>query len=134
MSQVVVDTDVVSFFFKKDRRASAYHRHLVGREAIISFMTLAELRLWARVRNWNATRTARLEQHVRRFGIYPYDAALCQTWADITHGARRKGHPIATADAWIAATAVLHQLPLVTHNASDYRGVEGLTIITEADM
>ncbi len=37
-----------------------------------------------------------------------------------------------TADAWIAATALLYGAPLVTHNRSDYLGVPELTIISES--
>lgn len=40
---VVVDTDVVSFLFKRDTRAELYRRHLEGRRPLISAQTLAEL-------------------------------------------------------------------------------------------
>ena len=43
------------------------------------------------------------------------------------------GRPIQTADAWIAATALAHGLPLVTHNGADYAGVAGLKLISEPD-
>jgi predicted nucleic acid-binding protein len=36
------------------------------------------------------------------------------------------------ADAWIAAVALQLNVPLVTHNAGDYRAVEKLTILTAA--
>lgn len=133
MSHVVVDTDVVSFLFKNDARVKKYQLHLTGKVAIISFMTLGELHLWDLVRRWGDRRQERLDEHVRKFAVHPYDAALCAAWARVTYAARRAGHRIGTADAWIAATAVLHGLPLVTHNAADYRGVEDLEIITEPD-
>jgi predicted nucleic acid-binding protein len=132
MSRVVVDTDVVSFLFKNDSRAVRYHAHLMGKEMIISFMTLAELHLWARMRNWGPDRLARLDRHVRGFGVHPYNAALCRVWADVTHQTARAGRRIETADAWVAATALLHGLPLITHNASDYRGVSGLKVVSES--
>jgi predicted nucleic acid-binding protein len=40
--------------------------------------------------------------------------------------ARRNGRRIETADAWIAATALLYDAPLLTHNEADYLGVPGL--------
>ena len=43
--------------------------------------------------------------------------------------ARRAGRRLETADAWIAATAMLYDAPLATHNASDYLGVPGLKIL-----
>jgi len=39
--------------------------------------------------------------------------------------------PIQVADAWIAATALALDVPLVTHNAVDFEGIEGLEILTE---
>src|SRR5262245_5821048 len=130
MSRVVVDTDVVSFLLKHDSRAEQYRSHLVDNELIISFMTLAELHRWALVRHWGKRGTAQLEAHLRRFAIHPFDAALCRTWAQVSHGARERGRPIGVADAWIAATAVLHGIPLVSHNGSHYAGVPGLQVLT----
>lgn len=130
MSRVVVDTDVVSFLFKRDSRSELYRPHLVGNELIISFMTLAELYRWALARNWGKPRKARLEAHLRSFAVHPFDVELCRVWAEISHGAQGHGRPIATADAWIAATAVYHGLPLVTHNKSHYAGVPELELVS----
>ena len=43
MRPVVLDTDVVSFLFKRDSRGDPYQPHLEDREWLISFMTEAEL-------------------------------------------------------------------------------------------
>jgi predicted nucleic acid-binding protein len=34
-------------------------------------------------------------------------------------------------DAWIAASAVAYDCPLVTHNPGDFGGIEDLKILTE---
>jgi len=39
----LLDTNVVSYFFRRDSRASAYESVIVGQERGIAFMTLAEL-------------------------------------------------------------------------------------------
>lgn len=49
---LVVDTDVVSFFFKHDTRAALYTPHLSGHILTVSFQTLAELELWALASGW----------------------------------------------------------------------------------
>jgi tRNA(fMet)-specific endonuclease VapC len=128
-----VDTDVLSFTFRGDTRAELYRPHLTGKLLAISFMTLAELDQWALQRRWGAARRARMEAYLRTFVVYPFDRALCLKWAEVSVDARRRGRPIQTADAWIAATALLHNLPLVTHNPSDYAGVPGLTLVSEVD-
>jgi tRNA(fMet)-specific endonuclease VapC len=131
MASVVVDTDVMSFLFKRDSRAEWYRPHLTGKLLVLSFMTVAELDRWALARNWGQTRRARMEEYLRNFVVYPFDRALCLKWAEVSDRARRNGRRIECADAWIAATAVLHNIPLVTHNTSDYAGVDGLEVISE---
>jgi predicted nucleic acid-binding protein len=42
-----------------------------------------------------------------------------------------KGHPIAYADAWIAATAMAYKAPLITHNRKHFESVSGLKVISE---
>jgi tRNA(fMet)-specific endonuclease VapC len=49
---LVVDTDVVSFIFKKDSRATSYERHLDGKRVCVSFMTVAEVYEWSISRRW----------------------------------------------------------------------------------
>jgi len=129
----VVDTNIVSYLFKRDSRAELYHPHLAGRLLLISFMTLAELDRWVLERNWGAARRASLAAHLRQFTVYPYDRALCRQWAEVTHQARLRGRPIQCADAWVAATAMLYGAPLITHDPRDYAGVPGLTVITETE-
>ena len=61
---------------------------------------------------------------------HPFDPDLCERWAHVTVMARRLGRPIQHADAWIAATALLHNVPLITHNRDDYAGVPGLVVVS----
>jgi predicted nucleic acid-binding protein len=126
-----VDTDVVSYLFRSDSRAEAYRPHLTGRLLVVSFMTVAELDRWALEREWGEARRARMERHLRNFVVRPFDRSLCRRWAEATDGARRRGRPIGVADAWIAATALQHDVPLVTNNDAHYAGIEGLTVVSE---
>src|SRR5437762_2393553 len=107
MPAVVVDTDLASFLYKKDRRALPFRRHLLGNTLVISFMTLAELRAWPLIRNWGPANQERLARHLNRFLVYYADEALCERWAEVSAQARKKGRPIDVADAWIAATALV---------------------------
>ena len=132
MSDVVVDTDVASFLFKRDTRARLYRPHLLGQTLHVSFMTVAELRRWALASNWGPARVAQLDHYLQRFNIVLVDLPLCQQWAEVMHEADRAGLPVGVADAWIAATALTLSCPLVTHNAADFRGVSGLTVLTVA--
>jgi predicted nucleic acid-binding protein len=38
---------------------------------------------------------------------------------------------IQTADAWIAASAIYYQVPLITGNKLDYEIIDGLSLLSE---
>ena len=42
----------------------------------------------------------------------------------------QKGRPISSADAWIAASALVLSAPLVTNNPKDYRHLDKLQIVS----
>jgi tRNA(fMet)-specific endonuclease VapC len=66
-----------------------------------------------------------------RCAIVPSSRDLVLKWADVMVAARRIGRRIETVDGWIAATALLYDAPLLTHNKSDYVGVQGLRIVDD---
>ena len=41
-----------------------------------------------------------------------------------------KGRQIQTADAWIAASVLHYQVPLIRNNANDYTMISGLELLT----
>lgn len=130
MNAAIVDTDVVSMLFKGDTRALAYRPHITGRLLGISFMTLAELERWPLERDWGQSRKLGLAQHLTRYTVLPVSRELCGRWAQVSFAAKRKGRPIHTADAWIAASALYYQVPLITNNRDDYSVVDGLVLLS----
>ena len=128
----VVDTDVVSFIFKNHSIGAVYETDLAGSTLMISFMTLAELDRWALKSNWGPARREWLRLYLEKFVLLPYSRRLCTLWAEVTVAAQSKGRRIECADAWVAATALRYDVPLVTHNRSDYLGVPGLKLISHA--
>lgn len=115
---VVVDTDGVSFIFKNHPIGRLYEADLVGCTLLISFMTVAELDRWAIQSKWGPARREWLRLYLERFVLLPYSRILCSLWAEVTVAAQADGRRIECADAWIAATARRHDVPLVTHNRS----------------
>jgi predicted nucleic acid-binding protein len=130
MADCVVDTNVVSYLFRGDTRADPYREFLAGKRLAISFMTVAELRSWALIRNWGAQRRTRLDWELRRFSIRYADDSLCEAWATIISNGDRMGRQITAADGWIAAPAWLDNIPLVTHNRRHFKAINELQIIS----
>src|ERR1019366_7440611 len=126
----VVDTDVVSFLFKNHSLAPAYQAILAGRRLAVSLITLAEIEYGMDARNWGASRRDLMHRFLSRFTPLLPDTETARVWARIKIGCEKKGRPITFADAWIAAAALQLNVPLVTHNASDYGAVQNLTILT----
>jgi len=134
MPYMVVDTCVLSYLFNGHSLAEDYRTHLEGNTASISFMTLAELHYGTLKDNWGERRRAQLMTYVARdYVIYPFNRALCLQWAVVRDSTRRIGRQIKVADSWIAATAILYGIPLVTNNRSDFEVLEpDLALISES--
>src|SRR5260370_33965013 len=101
-----------------------------GRLLGISFMTLAELERWSLERDWGLRRKLELAQHLTRYAVLPVSRELCGKWAEVSYAAKRKGRPIQTADAWIAASALHYQVPLITNNRGDYSVLDRLVLLS----
>lgn len=127
-SKVVVDTCILSYIYKKDTRAKAYLRLLSGLEPLLSFMTVAELYRWPLESNWGEARTTSLKLFVSSYAMLPFNKDVCWIWAQIKE---IKGRPMKDPDAWIAATAIAYQHPLVTHNVRDFEHINALKLIHE---
>ena len=66
---VVVDTDVASLVFKQQPGAEDYLRFMDGKECILSFMSLAELRRWPIAKQWGAFRRTKLEKYLESYSV-----------------------------------------------------------------
>jgi predicted nucleic acid-binding protein len=132
MTPIAVDTDVVSFIFKNDTRADLYIPLLQGHEHLISFMTEAELEEWILLARWGAGRIQLFREFMTKFTSVASSRDLILKWAEVMAEAKRRGRRIDAADAWIAATALLHGAPLVTHNPKDYVGAPNRKVLSYA--
>jgi tRNA(fMet)-specific endonuclease VapC len=125
---VLVDTDVFSFLFKGDTRGSLYLPHLSGNTLNLAFATVAELYRWTVMHGWGKARIDDLNMAIGRCAVVSWDDATAWHWARVMS---IKGRPITEGDAWVAAVALRHGLPLVTHNRKHFDGIAGLTVISE---
>ncbi len=132
MRTLLLDTDVASFLFRKDPIGDSYAKLVAGNRLAISFQTVGEMALWAKLKNWGTRKTSELAQHIGSFLLLPFSTSIAYIWADVVFECLSIGRPISIADAWIAACARHYNLPLVTHNRKDFEMVEGLEVISES--
>jgi predicted nucleic acid-binding protein len=126
---VLADTNIISYVFKRQPLGTRYNHLLIGREVRLSFVTVAELNSWAEDNNWGARRRLELRIFLSRFPMVPCTAGIPELFAKIMADRQRAGRPMLPDDGWIAATAMYHDLPLVTHDAN-FLGTEGLRVIS----
>ncbi|MEO1396749.1 MAG: type II toxin-antitoxin system VapC family toxin [Cyanobacteria bacterium J06634_5] len=130
MSLILIDTDIAAFVFKGSEFAKPYTPVLQGYDLALSFMTIAELFQWAFQNQWGNQRVTQLEKYLQNYVIIPVDQPLCRFWAQVRSERRKMGRVISPQDAWIAATALRHQIPLVTHNVKDFQDIPNLDLAT----
>jgi predicted nucleic acid-binding protein len=125
----LLDTNVVSEWVKPrpDPRVVAWLAEVDEDGVFMSVVTFGELRHGIE-RLSAGRRRAQLDQWLReelplRFDgrVLSIDAAVANAWGTIVAQRERTGRPISTMDAFVAATAEVHDLTLVTRNASDFK-------------
>ena len=134
MATLLIDTNIVSYLFKGDSRAHVYQPLMANHDLFVSVITVAELAEWSQARGWHKKRLEQLQEYLQaQYDVIPIETSLCDTWAAVRLQAQLVGRPIAQNDAWIAATALQYNLPLVTHNAKDFAPIANLRLITGGD-
>ncbi|MBI3977303.1 MAG: PIN domain-containing protein [Chloroflexi bacterium] len=87
--------------------------------AAISVVTVAELHLGVLMADDPAIRAQRLRTLASVEALFeplPIDAEVARTFAELVAEARRQGRRPGIMDTWIAATAVVHDLPVYTQD------------------
>jgi predicted nucleic acid-binding protein len=133
---VVVDTNV--FGAELTRRGAAvleaYGPHVDGRDLVISFVTIAELRYGARLAGWGEQRLRRLEARLSLAEVVWAGDGLVDEYVSLRHDCTVAGHALGQkqheADRWIAPTARWLDVPLVAHDAV-FHHAPGVRVITE---
>ncbi len=130
MSPILVDTNAVSVIFKTGHplRPAALDA-TEGHELFIAFMTKAEILVWPMNNDWGDRRRTELAEHLAEFTTLLPDDDSPRYWAEVIALSKRLGRPMDAADAWIAATAIQWELPLVTNNSRDFEHLSNLTLI-----
>jgi len=127
--KILLDTNIVIYLTGSTNWKEDYLPLVQGKRLHISFMTLAELLEHGYHKKLSERRIQLLAQTLKHdHTVLPYNEDVCYCFGWIRH--QRRNKPISVPDALIAATALVYELPLVTHNAKDFEGIDRLDVIT----
>jgi tRNA(fMet)-specific endonuclease VapC len=123
----LVDTDTCSAYLKNNRLViSRVMLHYGGLS--ISVVTVGELFTWARRAKAPAARLIGVHDFLKTVTILEATLPVAEVFGSIRAGLLDRGITVSGMDLFIAATALVHNLTLVTHNTADYSNVPGLTL------
>ena len=131
MSGYLLDTNCVSELvrLKPDLRVTAWMEAADETLLYLSVLTLGEIRKGLAGLPQGRRRTQLetwldVELRARFAGrILPIDVAVADRWGLLAAGAKKDGKALSTIDGLIAATALHHNLTVVSRNASDFANV-----------
>lgn len=131
----LLDTNVISEWAKPEPHSGviAWLAHVEESQVFLSVVTLAEVRHGI-ARMPSGIRRDRLDLWLReelpaRFvhRVLPIDVEIADAWGLLIAQSSSRGRPLQAMDAFLAATASVHGLTLVTRNVSDF-AVLGLPV------
>ena len=136
MSGFLVDTNVLSEAVrtKPDQRVLDWIGAADEAILYLSVLTLGEIRKGLAILPQGKRRTrieAWIEVDVQsRFAgrILPVTSPVADRWGLLAAEAKKKGRALATIDGLLAATALEHNLTIVTRNVRDFRDTHALLL------
>jgi predicted nucleic acid-binding protein len=120
---VILDTDALSAFVDGDGGLAK----ALSRAALLTIpvIVLGEFRYGIAGSRHRAIYAEWLETHLPQFDVLAVTEATAVVYADLRVALRRSGKPIPANDAWIAALALQHRLPVVSRD-EHFDAVPGL--------
>lgn len=122
---ILIDTNVLSEARRGSTEALAALDRYASNELFISVVTITELEAGCSVRSDVEARRALsrwIDTTIVSFSdrILPVDLAMARLWGDLDGRLHRQGDPIDAYDGFIAATALYHELDVMTRNVRHF--------------
>jgi tRNA(fMet)-specific endonuclease VapC len=123
----LIDTDICSAYLKNDRRViGKVMLHYGGLS--VSVVTAGELLAWALRAKAPPKRLPKVQGFLNGVNIIVVDVVVAEKFGDIRAASLDRGQNPGQMDLLNAATALVHNMTMVTHNVADYSLIPGLTI------
>lgn len=111
---MILDTNALSAFVDGDLGVGEVLRRQA--RAAIPAIVLGEFRYGIAASRHRATYEAWLSSHLEQFEVLAVTAETAVAYAALRVSLKRTGRPIPANDAWIAALALQHRLPVLSRD------------------
>ncbi len=129
MTESLVDTDILSFYFKGDSKVVAKFNDYLKEFDVINISIITHYEILGGLKFKNAERQIKeFEEFVSNNTIIHISEQSAKLSGDIYADLRQKGITIGTSDILIAGIAIENELTLVTNNERHYESIKGLKI------
>lgn len=129
MKPALIDTDILSFFFRGDAKVAERFGVYVTENGHINISIITYYEVLSGLRYRDARRQlATFVDFVRENAVLPLTEASVEHSAEIYATTRAQGMPIDDIDILIAGIALEHDWTLVTHNRQHFEAIPGLIV------
>lgn len=123
----LLDTDVCSAFMRRPR--DLFHRFMQHAGRLhVSAAGLSELYAWAYKQDDPTVILEKIEDFLYDVQVVSFDESCAQAVGRLRGAFLREGVSVSAVDLMIAATAIVNNLTLVTHNIKDFEKIPGLQV------
>ena len=128
--RVLIDTSILIDHLRKGNKdRTVFFRAAQRFDCLVSAITEFELRVGSTAANRDF-----IAALLDLTPVLPFDSACVRTAAGIYGDLRAVNRLIALPDLFIAATAVAHDLPLLTLNLTHFERVSALTVLAPSSL
>jgi predicted nucleic acid-binding protein len=123
--RVVIDTSIfIDYLRAKDKKNTVLYKCPSSKKIYISSVTLYELLMGAT----NEQKRLDVQLLTEDTIVLPFDEEVSIRASEIYHDLRKTNKMIEFRDIFIAATCLIHNLPIKTTNINHFQRIKGLKI------
>ena len=123
----LLDTDVCSAHLRGDRKVFSKFLQFAG-QLHVSVITAGELYSWVLRSKSSADRLQLLQRFLMGVRLLPVDHEVAYRFGIVRAELLDRGKAPASTDLFLAATALVHNLTMVTHNVRHFSEVPQLAV------
>lgn len=128
MNQFLLDSNILIYILEQNRHIASFLERYQDANFFISMVSWIEVLSSSM---YHHKTMAEVEDELQNFIRLPLDDRIAKKVALLFENAIRKGGKIKNfQDGVIAATALLHNIPLITNNPKDFRKFKNLKVIS----